>query len=586
MSTARASRPVANTVPDDDVSRVDAIRQDLVDNEGGAPRLMMHQCNKQCNSSNNDADDDADSRTNTNSAPTQTHEDTEHFRAGFFSAGDSTASEKNTSPQSLSRTTEVHHSKTDSQAVTGTCKTVITSPFLLSDDRAVPTSFSHGPVVSGCEKRHIMTTTMQPDQSSDSTPGQSSHWYRPVKSTYKRQYTMTATLQDHVVGTGMAARRCSVASRLLRLVAMFLLFGWLPLCVWRVANSTVDPGQSTIGETSPRQVWISSHLATKKASNINQRELAETSVELSVVDLEYVTCSSNIQSFSTYVYFDFVFSQLPSPADRATLEKSFKDTFNDLSYQVCDPMFRSVQQVEVQLFLEDGKGNTTADPATEPGPASIITTGLFNITASCRNCSVSSLFDSTFPATSQWQVYSRPQVPATSATASYSLRALPPATSQDSTVPVPNDDPFSRHLQDTGDAEEDICLCPAKPALSIVGTSTSANTTGVNNTTAELFPSVPIGFFELYSNAVDDAFLNGTICVAKSPQALQEIQIVDCSPDIQEFETFVYSDLKVDLNSFTLEQAQALESSFMNTYNRYVIQCCLCCSIVPPLNIH
>ncbi|CAB9519761.1 expressed unknown protein [Seminavis robusta] len=72
------------------------------------------------------------------------------------------------------------------------------------------------------------------------------------------------------------------------------------------------------------------------------------------MELQEVPCASDVTEFTTYVYIDFQMNrssdfQTLSEQDQTVLENSFKSLYNQLSFQSCDPYFRSVSEAQLEL---------------------------------------------------------------------------------------------------------------------------------------------------------------------------------------------------------------------------------------------
>lgn len=300
-------------------------------------------------------------------------------------------------------------------------------------------------------------------------------------------------------------------------------------------------------------------------------------------ELQYVQCSSNIQSFQSFVYVDVVLfkEKTPSEEEVKALEDSFIETYNRLAFEACDPFFRTITEAKLNLFLDNDNGGapkryglrgrqlqvdattttrlwgnltnattahttapSTSESTTSPTPVPLQGTALFNVSGTCRNCSVSQqgsfpLFDETFEPLSLL-LHSR---------ASSLLDS--PATS-------PRQGQNGRSLQET--TQMATCMCWANPM------PTDEN---------EQMPlSAPEVFLGIYAEELETLQGDGSVQVVEYPTSLEEGQSVECSPDMQQFQTLVYSDMMVNLASLTPEESLKIEMSFKNAYNQLAFQTC------------
>ena len=347
------------------------------------------------------------------------------------------------------------------------------------------------------------------------------------------------------------------------------------------ANTTDEVFADTRSFGSPT---LDNFLRTLNNNNTGNVLRSVTQLE----ELQYVECSSNIEKFQSFAYLEVVLFKEKAPSEKEVkaLEDSFIETYNRLAFEACDPFFRTITEAKLNLFLDNdeagdpksykGKsygvrgrqlqvdvtttetmwGNltnasvapttapSTIGPTYAPTPVPFRGTALFNVSGTCRNCSVSQqgsfpLFDETFEPLSL-------------------LFHSKPSSQLNSTATSPRLGQNGRSLQKI--TETATCMCWANP------TPTDENKT--------MPLSAPEVFLDIYAEELKALQGDGPVQVVEYPTSLEEGQNVECSPDMQQFQTLVYSDMKINLASLTPEEALKIEQSFKNAYNQLAFQTC------------
>jgi hypothetical protein len=243
-----------------------------------------------------------------------------------------------------------------------------------------------------------------------------------------------------------------------------------------------------------------------------------------------LACSSNVQTFSTEVFVDLKVNLTTLTLDEIDyLEGIFMTSYNQLSYQVCDRFFRTVEQVTLNLgqsinifpywHLQQSIAHANSTPAAA-APSSIGPT-VFTVTGQCRNClqddfETLGLFDNI-----RWRrlhivEHSRLRV-------KHSLQgSIPPS---------------------------DIAACKCPTEAAAVGL------------TADEFAIVFKAEIELATSAGNLTSVQATVT------RVQEGQQVNCSNDVQTFQTSFLVDFNMDAKNLTADEIRALEDSIRGTYN-------------------
>ena len=110
------------------------------------------------------------------------------------------------------------------------------------------------------------------------------------------------------------------------------------------------------------------------------------------------------------------------------------------------------------------------------------------------------------------------------------------------------------------------CFCPIdlhSPPVAINGT----NGTNTARNTQQAF----LSSYNLELEALRE---NGLVTVISFAEDLEEGQNVQCAATEKNFFTEVFSDLKVNITTFTSQQARRLESAFLDSYNRQAFELC------------
>lgn len=270
--------------------------------------------------------------------------------------------------------------------------------------------------------------------------------------------------------------------------------------------------------------------------NENLEEMMElpTSKVLDMVELQTIPCGGSVKTFSSFVCIDFnVLSsqgQNWDVAERelelAAMEEAFVQAHSKMTFGSCDRHFRTVLNVVLDLDLEK---EILAD-----GEDTMRGTATFAAEANCKNCTVSDtgsfpLFDG--KASTEF------------------LSKLTQCGDEVSTPKAKSPTLASfghRNLQDN------LCLCP----LEQFGDGSSS-----------LLSMSQDDFVDLCNEELVKLREGGEVQVVESVQAIGEGQTVNCSADLKEFESIVYSGVKVNLSSLTMEEATRLERVFINSYN-------------------
>ncbi|CAB9511189.1 expressed unknown protein [Seminavis robusta] len=114
-----------------------------------------------------------------------------------------------------------------------------------------------------------------------------------------------------------------------------------------VCPSGVEPGQQE-GPTSEVFQVVFSAQVEKERKESGALDGVEVSVD-NLIEGQEVNCSSDVQLFTTSVYVDVSLSLEELNDDqKAVLESTFQDTYNDMAFSVCDGLFRSVVGVNLE----------------------------------------------------------------------------------------------------------------------------------------------------------------------------------------------------------------------------------------------
>ncbi|CAB9501596.1 expressed unknown protein [Seminavis robusta] len=261
------------------------------------------------------------------------------------------------------------------------------------------------------------------------------------------------------------------------------------------------------------------------------------------MELQEVPCTSDVTEFTTYVYVDFQMNRSSdfltlSEQDRMVLENSFKNLYNQLSFQSCDPYFRSVseaqlelntntalvrrrlqQQLDLNLAFVGNSTNTSnynqttaVPPHKNPNHTSTpllrATTGsIFAVTGQCRGCPVTSkgnflLFDDTIR-----------------------RRSLLSDDNHQNALPLAV---LERNLQ----GGSSLCLCP--PAGQRIEDLSKAD------------------FLNYFDEEVAQLQYDGVLETVTGVENLQEGQDVDCAEEVRTFTTTVFVDISVNIDKIGL----------------------------------
>ena len=82
------------------------------------------------------------------------------------------------------------------------------------------------------------------------------------------------------------------------------------------------------------------------------------------------------------------------------------------------------------------------------------------------------------------------------------------------------------------------------------------------------------GFLFSFNLELETLRENGLVTVVSFAEDLEEGQNVQCAATEKDFFTEVFSDLKVNLTTFTTQQARRLERAFLDSYNRQAFELC------------
>ena len=205
--------------------------------------------------------------------------------------------------------------------------------------------------------------------------------------------------------------------------------------------------------------------------------------------------------------------------------------------------------------------NASVPPASLPtSPELLAGTVVFNITALCRNCSVSTGSYTLFDHVTAFDSF-RPELPTLSLPSTVGKSHTSSRLRRSNTM-------FSRDFQrENVDKEGDVCLCPSNPIL-LGGEISPGNASHQGEFTDSNLKST---FLDFYSKGLKDIQTIGLVDVVKATTNLQEGQNIECSNDIKKFEFLVFSDMRVNLTSLTVSEVQELETVFKSAYNRYVL---------------
>ena len=304
--------------------------------------------------------------------------------------------------------------------------------------------------------------------------------------------------------------------------------------------------------------------------------------------VEEVPCSSNVTNFTSFVYVDVLVegSEPLSALEKATLEASFANTYNQLAFLSCDSFFRSVLEVNFQLgsdtddeniitdvknearrwerYLQqegqDGaldlsqtlmsdmnqtlydKTNATDSNSTGAGVNATVTStkggSVFAITGQCRGCQVTasgsfSLFDDVFR-----RVLTEEKVRATSKTGLFHFMKR-------------NNDANNHVLGRWLEENVTQCVCPQEANFEQLSKDM---------------------FVTSYNQKIQELQESGAIESVQGVSDLQEGQEVACSGEVQMFTSTVYAD--VNLQEIGPERKALLEDLFMTSYNDLAFSSC------------
>jgi len=199
------------------------------------------------------------------------------------------------------------------------------------------------------------------------------------------------------------------------------------------------------------------------------------------------------------------------------VEDIFQETYNRLTYQLCDiPYFRKVQSTTATVEEMDTTTNATLV--------------CFDVQAECRNnCATSHRLFEFEP----------------------DLQLSPNASLPSVPVLDTRDGGDSRNGTNVTNFATSPCACPAN------------ETQGLRAPTMEEFTAVFQQAVSLAVNASGNAVNNTDLADSSG-----EVQTVECDANIQEFETYAYVDLELGSGPLRPSEKLALEEAFRDLYNR------------------
>jgi hypothetical protein len=288
----------------------------------------------------------------------------------------------------------------------------------------------------------------------------------------------------------------------------------------------------------------------------------------SILEIQNIPCPAEKQTFTTIAFVDLGLGSdtVPSPTETRAIEDSFIRAYNTLSFATCDPSFRSVTNARLDLAYSDRKQKANEElsrdfsryfpPASAAAPSPFTKGGVvaFNISGSCRNCLISDnvtsiLFGNVFPMRARRLTASRqPRVASEESHLKKSLKQR--IFSLDFSDIV-----LRRQLQ-----QDYTCFCPTQSGTGIED--------GMTLTQDAFLASLNMELTKLQEAGILGAVGVGVV------QAVEEGQRVTCGETIVSFGSKVFSNLQVNVSSFTIEEARAIEEAFQETYNGLAYQSC------------
>lgn len=305
-------------------------------------------------------------------------------------------------------------------------------------------------------------------------------------------------------------------------------------------------------------------LVTAVVSASNTQEVHQVQCNGGVGDRDK---ADDIKIFTTTVYADIsVTLEELRQEEKALLEHMFLHTYNEMSFQACDSHFRTVLDVSLETIkrpqeldrqvMYESRANSTFVNSTWPssnswnssalnftlplnnateGHTIFISTNVFQVRGSCRNCVV--------PASGSFTLFDDPHRRHRSLATRNGLPKFPNNRAKD--LLLLNDD--------------NMCVCPA-------GVSPGQQN---DKLSAEEFRAVfnDQVLKESVNSALDES-------VTVSVEVLAEGEEVECNATQQLFTTEVFSDLRLNLSSLTREETRLLEKTFQRTYNNLAFSIC------------
>ena len=433
------------------------------------------------------------------------------------------------------------------------------------------------------------------------------------------QTTDTATTVSSIQeseGTTSTANTTTVATSKQQLLSDLEVDGPASLCLCASDTATTTTGSSNNENVTSNRPpvlteanflsLLSLNLARQAQELLQEDEDAgeESPVVAGVVagdlqELQEVPCGTNVRTFTSLVFVDLNLTtaannQVVSKAEIRALGQSFLDAYNWLAFENCDPYFRRVVDVVLEIEVssnndeeddEDGdtavfannvsmptvdipvplspdngtKTTTNSSLPVQPKPQRHGARAVLTIEATCQNCHVDmetgsfTLFDYGAPTSTSVEQRRR--------------RHLKSFQDYQRPIYAPFGPP-EKTFTDT-----DSCICPTNSASELVDLIGMA--AGENITLATPVMSVGdfLGVYNTYLkelNASDD----GSTATVESADRLEEAKKVQCGATLQNFTTEVFSDLRVNTTSLTREEVRLLEQAFADTYNRVAYQTC------------
>jgi len=346
-----------------------------------------------------------------------------------------------------------------------------------------------------------------------------------------------------------------------------------------VCPANFEPEQRSITKLDFLQVL------NKEIADLQNEEGALTAIQdTSDVEIaEEVPCGAGVREFTSYVYVDLALNSskgIPE-SERLALENTFAESYNQLSWLVCDEYHRNIVSAKLDVAKPSAaRLNRRLQGGARENSTDFVSSGsVFEVTGECRyvpfvcdplSCQmlvyecfsaigfvVLSICHSQGNAAFMcWRRANR-ECPVTE-TGSHALfdDSFRRRLSKDvrrKYIRLRNNAPARRmrELQASPNTTASACVCPA-------GSSSKPDRDRV----------VPkIDFLDVYNIEIQELRQQGVVSVVDIVSELEEGQEVACGSPEKSFTTTVSSSLLVDQSAITKDEIQAVETAFRDAYN-------------------